>query len=52
MLQKLSQRGARHQREFARLGDYGTAAEHGEMLALDGVQNFLAAAAEEFKIDG
>jgi len=25
-------------------------AEHGEILALDGVQDFLAAAAEEFEI--
>ena len=48
--QQLAHRGPGHQRQFAGLRNYRSPAEHGEVLALDGVQNFLAAAGEEFQI--
>jgi len=50
--EKLTERGAGDESEFAGLGDDGTITEHRIILLLDRAQNFLAAAAEEFEIDG
>ena len=49
--QQLPQRSPGHQRQFAGLRDRRTPAQHGISLALDGVQNFLPAAAEQLDID-
>ena len=50
--EEFSHRGAGDESEFARLRNGGTIAENGEVLLLDRVENFLAAAAEEIEIDG
>jgi hypothetical protein len=48
----LADRGAGYQRQFARLGNRWAVSEHGIVLFRDGVENFLAAAAEQIEIEG
>src|SRR6202047_2907870 len=45
--EQLSQSGARHQRQFARLGNDRTLSQDSKILPRDRVQNFLAATAKE-----
>src|ERR1700730_9772728 len=50
--EQLSESGARYQRQFPRLGNGRTLSQDSKILPLDRVQNFLAAAAKEFEVDG
>ena len=48
--QQFPQRSPGNQRQFPGFRDGGAPAQHGITLALDGVQNLLSAAAEQFDV--
>src|SRR5260370_9051396 len=50
--EQLPQSGARQERQFAPLGNGRTLSQDSKILPLDRVQNFLAAAAKQFEVDG